>query len=51
MVVVADSSKMGRRGFAKIADVAVASDIVTDDAADPAAVASIREAGVAVTTV
>jgi DeoR family transcriptional regulator of aga operon len=33
VIVVADSSKVGRRGFAKIGDIATASDIVTDSGA------------------
>src|SRR6478672_2677443 len=35
VIVVADSSKIGKRGFAKIGDIAVASDIVTDSGVDP----------------
>jgi DeoR family transcriptional regulator of aga operon len=31
VIVVADSSKVGKRGFAKIADISAASDIVTDE--------------------
>jgi DeoR family transcriptional regulator of aga operon len=45
VVVVADSSKLGKRGFARICDVATASDIVTDSAADPRAVAELERLG------
>ena len=34
VIVVADSSKIGKRGFAKISDISAASDIVTDSEAD-----------------
>ena len=50
-VVVADSSKIGRTAFARICAIERVHELITDAAADPAAVASIREAGVAVTTV
>ena len=45
IIVVADSSKIGRRGFAKIFDVDGVSDIVTDDGADPAALDELRRLG------
>src|SRR3954454_6401726 len=45
VIVVADSSKIGRRGFAKIGDIAVASDIVTDAGADPEDVEDLRRLG------
>src|SRR3954452_16107897 len=45
VIVVADSSKLGKRGFARICDVATASDIVTDDAADARAVAELERLG------
>src|SRR3954449_3284346 len=45
VIVVADSSKLGRRGFAKIGDIAVASDIVTDAGADPEDVEDLRRLG------
>ena len=51
VVVVADSSKIGRRGFAKIAEVRTVHDIVTDSGADPAALAELRRLGPAVHTV
>ncbi len=43
--VVADSSKLGRRGFATIAPVEAATVIVTDADADPAAVEELRKLG------
>src|SRR3954452_8468496 len=45
VIVVADSSKLGKRGFARICEVATASDIVTDDAADARAVAELERLG------
>jgi DeoR family transcriptional regulator of aga operon len=45
VIVVADSSKIGHRGFAKIGDIAAASDIVTDSAARPADLADLRRLG------
>jgi DeoR family transcriptional regulator of aga operon len=45
VIVVADSSKIGRRGFAKIGDIATASDIVTDDQAAADDVAELRRLG------
>jgi DeoR family transcriptional regulator, aga operon transcriptional repressor len=45
VIVVADSSKIGRRGFAKISEIARASDIVTDAAADPEKIAELRRLG------
>ena len=45
VIVVADSSKIGRRGFAKIGDIATASDIVTDDEAAPEDVEELRRLG------
>ena len=44
VIVVADSSKVGRRGFAKIGDIAVASDIVTDAGVDPRTSRRLRAA-------
>jgi DeoR family transcriptional regulator of aga operon len=44
-IVVADSSKLGKRGFAKICDISAASDIVTDAQADPKDVAELRRLG------
>ncbi|SDJ03872.1 transcriptional regulator, DeoR family [Frankineae bacterium MT45] len=45
VIVVADSSKIGRRSFARIADVATVSDIVTDSGASPKDVAELRRLG------
>src|SRR5947209_3409759 len=51
VVVVADSSKLGHIAFARICEVSQADELITDDAADPAAVAAVQEAGVRVTIV
>jgi DeoR family transcriptional regulator of aga operon len=48
VIVVTDSTKVGRRAFARISEVAAVSDIVTDKAADPAVVAELERAGVTV---
>ncbi|GAA4347473.1 DeoR/GlpR family DNA-binding transcription regulator [Angustibacter luteus] len=48
VIVVADSSKIGRRGFAKIGEIATASDIVTDDDASPSELDELRRLGPAV---
>lgn len=48
VAVVADSSKIGRRGFAKIGDLAMASDLITDTAAPDDAVKALRSAGLTV---
>ena len=45
VIVVADSSKVGRRGFAKIGDIAVASDIVTDSGVEARDVEELRRLG------
>ncbi len=45
IIVAADASKIGRRAFAKIIDVASVSDIVTDANAKPAEVAALRALG------
>jgi DeoR family transcriptional regulator of aga operon len=47
-VVVADSSKLGRGGFAKIGNLDLVSALVTDSAAPPDAVAALRSAGLLV---
>jgi DeoR family transcriptional regulator, aga operon transcriptional repressor len=47
-IVVTDASKLGRRVFAKITDIAAVSDIVTDHTADPAEIAALRRLGVTV---
>jgi len=46
--VVADSSKLGRRGFAKIGDLDLVTDLITDSAASPDAVAALQRAGIRV---
>ena len=48
VVVVADSSKVGADAFARIGPVESIDELVTDDAADPEALAALREAGVTV---
>ena len=45
VIVVADSSKIGKRGFARIAEIAAASDIVTDSQARAADVAELERLG------
>ena len=47
-VVVADSSKLDRRGFAKIGDLDLVSDLITDAAAPQDAVAALERAGIKV---
>jgi len=46
VIVVADSSKLGRRGFARISDLSVVHDLVTDAGASDADVKALRAAGV-----
>jgi DeoR family transcriptional regulator, aga operon transcriptional repressor len=48
VVVVADSSKLGKRGFARISDLSMASDLITDSGAPADAVTALRQAGLAV---
>jgi DeoR family transcriptional regulator, aga operon transcriptional repressor len=48
VVVVADSAKLGRRGFARISDLAAVDDLVTDSGATDAQVAELERAGVRV---
>jgi DeoR family transcriptional regulator, aga operon transcriptional repressor len=48
VIVVADSSKLGRRGFARIEEVGAVSDLVTDDEAADADVDELERAGVTV---
>ena len=48
VIVVADSSKIGRRGFARIAEISAVSDLVTDADAQDRDVAEIERAGVRV---
>jgi DeoR family transcriptional regulator, aga operon transcriptional repressor len=51
VVVVADSSKIGRVAFARICELELVHELITDTAADPAMVARIAEAGIDVSTV
>ncbi|MFF2847834.1 DeoR/GlpR family DNA-binding transcription regulator [Streptomyces sp. NPDC058001] len=51
VVVAADSSKLGRRAFARICAADRVDTLVTDTAADPDTVARFEEAGVTVVTV
>jgi DeoR family transcriptional regulator of aga operon len=48
VIVVADSTKIGRRAFARISEISAVSDVVTDTSADPSAVADLERAGVTV---
>lgn len=48
VVAVADSSKLGRRGFTPIVPLAAVDVLVTDDGADPAELARVRAAGIEV---
>jgi DeoR/GlpR family transcriptional regulator of sugar metabolism len=50
LVVLADSSKFGRRGPVRLADVSQISCLITDDDAPPQAVAALRKRGVEVVT-
>ena len=45
VIVVADSSKIDKRGFAKIIDISAASDVVTDSDADAEHVEAIERLG------
>ncbi|OHV31904.1 MULTISPECIES: DeoR/GlpR family DNA-binding transcription regulator [Pseudofrankia] len=45
VIVVADSSKIGKRGFAKISDIAAASDLVTDSGISAEEVAALERLG------
>ncbi len=49
--MVADSSKLGHVAFARICELAEVHELITDDGADRAAVATIEDAGVRVTIV
>jgi DeoR family transcriptional regulator of aga operon len=51
VTVVADSSKIGRVAFARICPMAEVDELITDTGADRAALAALRDAGLAVTTV
>jgi len=48
VIVVADSAKIGRRGFARISELSAVDDLVTDAAATDAQVAELERAGVKV---
>jgi DeoR family transcriptional regulator of aga operon len=48
IIVVADATKIGRRAFARIAEISAVSEIVTDRSADAAALADLERAGVTV---
>jgi DeoR family transcriptional regulator of aga operon len=45
VIVVADSSKIGKRGFAKICDLSTVSDIITDSTASPSDVSDLQRRG------
>jgi DeoR family transcriptional regulator of aga operon len=45
VIVVADSSKISKRGFAKICDLSAVSDIITDSAAAPSDVTELQRRG------
>jgi DeoR family transcriptional regulator, aga operon transcriptional repressor len=51
VVVVADSSKIGKVAFARICAVTEVSELITDVAADAGAVRALTESGVQVTLV
>jgi DeoR family transcriptional regulator of aga operon len=48
VIVVADSSKLGLRAFARICPLESISLVVTDDAAEPARLAELEEAGISI---
>ncbi|UFU05016.1 DeoR/GlpR family DNA-binding transcription regulator [Ruania halotolerans] len=51
VVVVADSTKLGRRAFARIVTADRIDEVVTDDGADPGVVSDLEAAGLTVTCV
>lgn len=51
VIVVADSSKIGKAALARISRLADVDELITDDGADPAEVAALEEAGLQVTIV
>jgi len=51
VVVVADSSKIGKVAFARICEITAVSELITDTAADPDAVRALTDCGVRVTLV
>jgi DeoR family transcriptional regulator of aga operon len=48
VIVVADSSKIGRRGFARISELGAVSDLVTDSEATAADITALERAGLQV---
>ncbi len=51
VIVVADSSKIGKVAFARICQLADVDELITDDGADAEALAALREGGIEVTAV
>ena len=51
VIVLADSSKFGRRGFSKICDMSSVDQIITDDGVSGSVVERLQEQGVDVTVV
>ena len=51
VVVLADSSKFGRRGFSKICDLEAVDRIITDSGVQPLYLERLRERGIEVTVV
>jgi DeoR family transcriptional regulator, aga operon transcriptional repressor len=51
LVIAADGSKIGRRAFARITEMASVTELVTDASADPDELAAIADLGVRVITV
>ena len=51
VIVLADSSKFGRRGFSKICDMSAVDQIITDDKAPASVIERLQESGVEVTVV
>ncbi|RLV49743.1 DeoR/GlpR transcriptional regulator [Nocardioides mangrovicus] len=51
VIVVADSSKVGRRGFAHIAPISTLTTLITDSGADPEELAALKAGGVDVVVV
>ncbi len=51
VIVLADSSKFGRRGFSKICDMSAVDQIITDDRAPASVIERLQESGVDVTVV
>lgn len=49
VVVVADSTKLGRSAFARICDLSEIDDLITDEQAEPALLNEMRDAGVRIT--